>query len=154
MKTFSFPLESQRTLRKQREQAAQTRYARTLTACEAAEHLLNTANGELSTGRSVLSGELTHGATANRIQQLRTWCMVLEIRRNECQAALDEARRAAEEAFRFLNAAAREREALDKFHEKSHRGWLRECQQEEQKIFDELAVQRQGGPTLELSRLN
>jgi flagellar export protein FliJ len=154
MKTFSFPLESLRTLRQQRERAAQQRYARALTLCAEAERGLQRAHDELATGQGVLLGELTHGATADRIQHLRTWCSVLEIRRNERQAALTEARRDADEAFRFLTAAVREREALDKFHEKSQRVWRRECQQEEQKIFDELAVQRQGGPALELSHLN
>jgi len=154
MKTFSFPLESLRTLRKQREQAAQQRYARALALCDGATRLLQAANDELSAGRGLFTGELTRGATASRILNLRTWCTVLEIRRNECQAKLDEARRGADEALRCLTAAVREREALDKFHEKSHRLWLRECQQEEQKIFDELAVQRQGGPALELSAIN
>jgi len=154
MKSFSFPLESLRTLRKQRESAAQQRYARALTLCDGAARLLALANGELTAGQEMLAGELVRGTTASRILQLRTWCTVLEIRCHECQAKLTEARRAAAEAFELLTAAAREREALDKFHEKSQRLWQRECQQEEQKVFDELAVQRQGNPAMELATLN
>jgi len=154
MKAFRFPLESLRTLRKQREQAAQQRYARALILCDGATRVLQLAEGELVAGRAILTGELAHGATAGRIVSLRTWCTVLEIRRNECAAALDEARQAAGEAFRFMTAAVREREALDNFYARSQRTWRRECQQSEQKMFDELAVQRQAAPRLEKTCLN
>jgi flagellar export protein FliJ len=152
MKAFNFPLESLRTLRKQREHAAQQRYARALVVCEGATRVLQLAEGELNAGHALFTHELKTGATAGRIINLRTWCTVLEIRRNECSAALAEARRQAGEAFRLMTAAARDREALDRFHDKSQRLWRRAFQAEEQKTFDELAVQRQG-PALEKSGL-
>ena len=154
MKAFNFPLESLRTLRQQREQTAQQRYARALVLCDGAARVLKLAENELSAGHAMLAEVLGCGATASRIISLRTWCTVLEIRRNECAAALDEAQRNASEAFRLMTAAAREREALDNFHAKSQRMWQREWQQAEQKMFDELAVQRQSSPLLEKSRLN
>ena len=154
MKAFTFPLESLRTLRKQREQAAQQRYARTLVLCDGAARVLQLAEEELKAGHAMLMGELEAGATADRIINLRTWCTVLEIRRNECAAALAEAKRNANDAFRAMTAAAREREALDRFHGKSHAHWQRAVHAEEQKMFDELAVQRQAAPMLEKSRLN
>ena len=154
MKAFSFPLESLRTLRKQRERTAQQRYARALVACDGAARVLQLAEQELKTGHAMLVGELETGATASRIINLRTWCTVLEIRRNECAASFAEAKRNANDAFRLMTAAAREREALDRFHEKSHMIWQRAFHADEQKMFDELAVQRQAAPTLEKSRLN
>ena len=154
MKAFNFPLESLRTLRKQREQAAQQRYARALVLCDGAERVLQLAEEELNTGRAMLAGELQAGATAGRIVSLQTWCLVLEIRRNECSAALAEARRQANDAFRLMTAAAREREALDRFHDKSQRLWQRAFQVEEQKMFDELAVQRQSTPSFEKNKFN
>ena len=154
MKAFNFPLESLRTLRQQREQAAQQRYARTLVLCDGATRMLQLADEELQAGRSMLVGELETGATAERIINLRTWCTVLEIRRHECAAALVEAQRNANEAFKLMTAAAREREALDRFHDKSQAVWRHAFQAEEQKMFDELAVQRQGTPMLEKSLLN
>jgi flagellar export protein FliJ len=154
MKAFNFPLESLRTLRKQREQAAQQRYARALVVCDGAARVLRLAEEELKTGHAMLVGELETGATASRIINLRTWCTVLEIRRNECAAAFVEAKRNANDAFRLMTAAAREREALDRFHEKSHHLWQRAFHADEQKTFDELAVQRQAAPMLEKSRLN
>jgi flagellar export protein FliJ len=154
MKAFNFPLESLRTLRKQREQAAQQRYARMLVLCDGAARVLQLAEEELTAGHTMLVGELETGATAGRIINLRTWCSVLEIRRNECLAALAEAKRNANDAFRLLTAAAREREALDRFHDKSQRLWQRAFHADEQKMFDELAVQRQPAPMLEKSHLN
>jgi flagellar export protein FliJ len=154
MKAFNFPLESLRTLRKQRERAAQQRYARALTVCDGAARVLQLAEEELKTGHAMLVGELEAGTTASRILQLRTWCTVLEIRRQECTAALAEAKRAATDALRLLTAAAREREALDRFHEKAHTQWQRAFQADEQKMFDELAVQRQAAPALEKTCLN
>jgi flagellar export protein FliJ len=151
MKAFNFPLESLRTLRKQREQAAQQRYSRALVLCDGALRVLQLSEQELLTGHAILNAELAQGSTAARIINLRTWCTVLEIRRNESAAALNEARAAANEAFRFMTAAVRDREALDKFHEKSRRVWERTSQLDEQNMFDELAIQRQGGPLLQTS---
>ena len=143
MKAFHFPLESLRTLRKQRENAAQQSYARALAVCDGATRVLELAEDELAASHALLAKELTGGSMAERIVSLRTWCTVLEIRRNECAATLAEARRNAGEAFRVMTVAVREREALDRFHEKSQRQWQRAFYAEEQKMFDELAVQRQ-----------
>jgi flagellar export protein FliJ len=153
MKAFNFPLESLRTLRKQRERAAQQRYSRALVLCQGAERVLQLAEEELKTSHRMLMGELKTGATAARIVNLRTWCTVLEIRRNECSAALAETRRSATEALGLMTAAAREREALDRFHDKSQYLWQRAFQADEQKMFDELAVQRQSAPSFEKARL-
>ena len=142
MKPFRFALESLRVLRKQKEHAAQLRYGRALTACDRAAAQLQMAAAELAAGWNLLSRELATGATAGKLASLRAWCTVLEIRRNERRATLAEARRAAERAFQAMIAATRDREALDRFHDKSRRAHEREAQSQEQKQFDELAVQR------------
>jgi len=154
MKGFSFPLESIRVLRQQRERAAQQRYARALLQRDDAEHVLKGAEGELVVGYKQLETELQHGAGMGRIVHLRTWCNVLEMRFHECEAALTEARTAASEAFNFMCAARRDRETLDRFHDKSKTTWQRSCQQAEQKMLDELAVQRQSTPALEHNRIH
>ena len=146
MKAFHFPLESLRTLRQQREQAAQQHYSRALVLCDGAARVLQLAEMELLTGHALLNDELATGTSAARIMNLQTWCKVLELRRNECAAALQAARTEANDAFRLMTAAVRDREALDKFHEKSRRHWERALLNTEQKIFDELAIQRQSGP--------
>lgn len=141
MKKFIFPLESLRTLRKQREHAAQQRYAKALAACDQAAKQLDDMVKELTGAWDTLVGELAQGVTAQRVMSLRTWCTVLEIRRNERRAALEEARRLADAAFREMVSAARERESLDRFFDKSRTAHEHSVQQEEQKNFDELAVQ-------------
>ena len=50
MKAYNFPLESLRTLRKQREQVAQQRYARALVLCDGAARVLQLAEEELKAG--------------------------------------------------------------------------------------------------------
>ena len=149
MKAFHFPLESIRVLRQQRERTAQQAYARALTKCDTLARKLHVAEEKLAEGRAAVIYELEHGAAASHIVGLRTWCVVLEVRSHECESALAEARRAAAQAFQALTLAVREREALDRFHEKSRRAWAHEAQLAEQKIFDELAVQRQSAPALE-----
>lgn len=143
MKAFNFPLESLRTLRKQRERAAQQNYSRALAACDDAIRILGLAEEALKSAHSVLMNELAAGVPAGRAVHLRTWCNLLETRRNECVAALAEARCKASEALRLMTVAVREREALDRFHGKSKHLWQRAVQAEEQKMLDELAIQRQ-----------
>lgn len=154
MKAFHFPLESLRTLRKQREHEAQQQYARALVICNGAERLLHLAEEELKAGRIMLIQELGACTTAARIVNLKAWCDVLEVRRHECCTALAEARSKAQQAFGAMTHAVREREALDRFHDKSKQQWQRAFQADEQKMFDELAVQRQPENRLEQSCLN
>ena len=144
MKEITFPLESLRVLRKQKERAAQQRYARALEACRKCEVQLRQAAVELEAGRSQLGRELGSGITAGQLAGLRNWCLVLEIRWRERQAALTEARRVAGLMFREMTAAARDREGLDRFHDKALRTHELQASRTEQKMFDEMAVQGNG----------
>lgn len=146
MKPFHFSLESLRVLRQQKERAAQQRYAAALTLCHEAELQLQRSTTELALGWNLLGRELEQGIVAGRLACFQTWCKALETRWNERKAAVDEARRAAEVAFQEMVSAARDREALDRFHEKTRRAHDHLVQREEQKIFDELAVQLNGTP--------
>ncbi len=144
MKAFRFPLEPLRVLRKQKERAAQQRYARSLMACNTAAAQLEKAIRELDAGRDLLMRELNNGVAASRIVNLRTWCMALQIHQHERRAALNETRRVADIAFQEMAAAMRDREGLDRFYEKARRAHEQEAMREEQKNFDELAVQLNG----------
>ncbi len=141
MKRFKFPLESLRVLRNQKERAAQQRYAKTLAVCTKVEVQVQSAAAELETGWSSLASELNASVAAIRLVHLRTWCTVLEIRWHERKAALAEARRVADLAFQEMVAAMRDREGLDRFHDKARLAYDLEVQREEQKNFDEMAVQ-------------
>jgi flagellar export protein FliJ len=148
MTRFKFPLESLRVLREQKERAAQQRYARALMVCSKAENQLQSALVELEAGWNSTSRELAAGVAITRFANLRTWCMLLEIRWNERKAALAEARRIAELAFQEMISATRDREGLDRFHDKARRAHEHEMLREEQKNFDEMAVQSSVAPGL------
>jgi len=146
MKPFRFSLESLLVLRRQKERVAQQRYAVALAAGEEARLQLQRAAADLKVGWNLHSHGLEHGIAAGRLASLRTWCQALETRWNERKAVLVEARRAADLALREMIVAARDREALDRFYEKSRLVHNRVVQYEEQKNFDELAVQLSGAP--------
>lgn len=148
MKPFKFPLESIRVLRQQKERAAQQRYARSLLARDEAEARLQAAGTELSIAYQHLTQRLGDGLPASQVMGLRAWCTVLEIRRNESRAAFENTRRAADAAFQDMVLAVREREALDRFYEKSRAAHERNAFLEEQNHLDELAVQMNGAESL------
>ncbi|MGC9941073.1 MAG: flagellar export protein FliJ [Verrucomicrobiota bacterium] len=148
MKEFTFPLESLRVLRKQKERAAQQRYAKALAACKRAETQLVDAAIELESGQHLFGNELNKGITAGHLASLRNGCLVLEIRWRERQAALIEARRVAGLIFREMAVATREREGLDQFHDKARNTYEHNVRRTEQKVFDELATQANGRNSL------
>ena len=148
MKSFRFPLESLRILRRQKERAAQQRYARSLFACNAAAAQLEKAARALEAGRELLTRELNQGVSAAKIMSLRTWCMALEIHQHERKAAFNESRRVADLAFQEMAAAARDREGLDRFYDKARQAHSREVLREEQKNLDESAARLNGANVL------
>jgi flagellar export protein FliJ len=141
MKRFKFSLEPLRVLREQKEHAAQQRHAKALAACEAAEAQLQNAAKKLAEGLDLVTQELFAGVSAGQIMSLRTWCLVLEIQKHERAAALIDARSIAENTFKAMIVAMRDREGLDLFRDKSRRAHEFEFRREEQKNFDEIAVQ-------------
>lgn len=144
MKPFHFSLESLRRLRRQKEEAAQARHSKALTVHEQAAISLKRAVADLSGGMALLAGQLAQGATADQLASTRAWCYELESRRDERKAMLDEACRRAESSRRELAVSARERETLERFHDKSFRAHAYAGRREEQKNFDEIAVQSSG----------
>jgi len=148
MKSFRFPLESLRILREQRERVAQQRYARSLSACNAAEAMLQKAVRERDAGYDLLMRELTDVVPAAKIVNLRTWCMALEIHQHERKAAFNETKRVADLAYQEMTAAMREREGLDRFYDKARRAHAQEVLRQEQKNVDEMAAQLNGARAL------
>ena len=142
MKPFRFPLQPIRVLREQKEQVAQQRFAQAMLACEEAAFQLQTASEELAAGWTSLCEELSTGVTATRLLRTRAWCNVLELRQKERNAALQHARRLMDAAWREMMLATRDRESLDRFHDKCRLAYDREAQREEQKLLDEIGVRR------------
>jgi flagellar export protein FliJ len=148
MKRFRFPLQSVRVLREQRERDAQQCFAEAMRACEEATFQLQVASEELAEGWSALCEELSGGVTATKLLRTRAWCNVLEFRQKERNAALRAARRAMDAAWRDMMIATRDREALDRYHDKRRDAYNRELQREEQKQLDELGLRRATTPGL------
>lgn len=145
MKEFIFSLESLRTLRRQKERNAQQRYAKMLVACKKAEGQLAEAVAALEAGRQMIENEFAKDVSAGQFAGLRTGSLVLEIRWRERQVALLEARRVTELMFREMTVATREREGLDRFHDRERRDHTLAFRRDEQKMFDEMAAQAGGG---------
>jgi len=148
MKPFRFPLQSIRVLRERKEQVAQQRFAQAMLACEEAAFQLQAASDALAAGWNSLCEELSTGVIATRLARTRAWCSVLEQRQKERSAALQQARRLMDSAWREMMLATRDREALDRFHDKCRRAHDRETQREDQKQLDEVGVRRAVTPSL------
>jgi flagellar export protein FliJ len=144
MKPFKFPLEPLRVLRKQRERATQQRYARALVNCRKAEAQMQASVAAWEAGLAQLGSALSGGVPAGHFANLRNGCLVLEIQWREHQAAMLEARRVAGLIYQEMTAATREREGLDRFHNRARRAHEQELRRAEPKIFDEMATQSAG----------
>jgi flagellar export protein FliJ len=148
MKPFRFSLQSLRVLREQKEQEAQKRYADALRACETAAARVQAASEELTGCWQTLSKKLSSGVAATELLRARAWCNVLELRLRERATILEQARFAVDAVWHEMLLASRERESLDRLHDKKRRAHDREAQRLEQKTLDELAVQLAGAAPL------
>lgn len=140
MKAFRFSLQSIRVIRERKEQVAQKKYVEAMRAHEVAAGNLHLASEELAAGWALLCRELHDGATAANLHRSRSWCNVLEQRQKECAALVQTAQRALDFASHELMLARRDREALDRYHDKCRLAHDRKMQREEQKQLDELAL--------------
>jgi flagellar export protein FliJ len=148
MKPFRFSLQSIRVLREQKERDAQLRLAAAMRACEEAAFQLQEASDALAAGWSSLCEELTAGVAATSLVRTRAWCNVLESQQEDRSTALQNARRAMNGVWREMMLARRNREALDRYHDKCRRTYDREAQRQEQKRLDELGLRRPVVPGL------
>jgi flagellar export protein FliJ len=146
MKRFHFSLSALSVLREQQEQAAQKKYADALRTCEEAAGRVQTASRELMAGWQELNGKLSAGVPAMEFLRSRAWCNVLELRLKERAAALEQARLKVDAVWQEMLVATRDRESLDRFHNKKRRAYDREVQRREQKEMDELAIQLASTP--------
>lgn len=144
MKSFRFALQPIRVLREQKEQQAQQNYVLALRACEEAAARVQSASEQLTACWSTLGQELATGADATQVLRTRAWCNVLELRLRERTGALEQARHAVDAIWRELMRASRDRETLDRFHDKRRAAHDREAQRLEQRDLDELALRTHG----------
>ena len=141
MKPFRFTLQPIRVLHDQREQTAQKRYAEALRACEAAAERVQLASEGLNDAWHQLQHDLGAGLTGTQLLRSRAWCNVLELRLKDRSRELESARLSTDAQLQELMNATRQRESLDRFHDKKRLVYDREVQREEQNSLDEMAVQ-------------
>lgn len=141
MKPFRFSLQPIRALKQQAEQTARERYANTLRACEEAAAQVQKASVELTECWTVLCDKLAAGVNSGELLRARAWCNVLELRVKERAAALENARHAVDAVWQELMVATREREGLDRLHNRRRSAYNHKVQAFEQKTLDELALQ-------------
>src|SRR5579884_3934405 len=141
MKAFQFSLSALAVLREQEEKAAQKKYADSLRICEEAAARVQSASQELMSCWRDLTGKLSAGVSAVEFLRARAWCNVLELRLKERTVALEQARLKVDAVWQEMLIATRDRESLDRFHDKKRRAYDQEVQRHEQKELDELAIQ-------------
>jgi flagellar export protein FliJ len=146
MKSFHFSLSALSVLREQQEQAAQKKYAAALRVCEEAAGRVQAASQELMTCWQELTGKLSAGVSAVEFLRSRAWCNVLELRLKERTASLEQARLKVDAVWHEMLVATRDRESLDRFHDKKRRAYDRNVQRNEQKEMDDLAIQLAATP--------
>src|SRR5579883_1022482 len=140
MKSFRFSLQPIRALKEQAEQTARERYAATLRACEEAAARVQSASVELTECWTGLCDKLAAGVESGELLRARAWCNVLELRVKERAAALEIARHAVDAVWKELMLTTREREAMDRLHDRRRAAYNRQAQAAEQKTMDELAL--------------
>ena len=121
-------------------------YAGTLRACEEAAAGVQMASVELTECWSGLCHKLANGVNSAELLRARAWCNVLELRVKERAAALESARHAVDTVWEKLMLVTREREALDRLHDRQRGAYHRELQAAEQKALDEAALQLINSP--------
>lgn len=146
MKSFHFSLSALSVLREQHEQAAQKKYAESLRFCEEAAARVEAASRELMTCWHDLTGKLSAGVSAMEFLRARAWCNVLELRLKDRTSALEQARLKVDAVWQEMLLATRDRESLDRFHNKKRRAYNLDVQRKEQKDLDELAIQLAATP--------
>ena len=148
MKPFRFSLQSVRVIRERKEQAAQEQYAGALRNHELAAKQLQQANDELAASWEALCQQVSLGAAAADLRRARGWCAALETRQKERAAELQKTRYALDAASRDLITATRDRQAMDRLHDKHRAAHQLEAQREEQKILDEMGLRSSFGGEL------
>ena len=145
MKSFRFPLQPIRVLREQKEHDAQLRYARAQRACEEAAERVQRTRDELESCWAALRDHTKGEVSVITLLRMRAWGNMLEQRLKEHQALLEAARAALQGVWNDLLLATRDRETLDRFHDRCRRAYDLQTRRAEQKELDELALRGRSG---------
>lgn len=140
MKKFCFTLSAVRELRQAEEEEAQKSFAAAVRACEETAARLAVIEQDLQTAWQLLRDRSLQSTRADQMARARSWCSVLDERRELLAVALKKCQGHVEAMHKLLHLAAMRREALDRIREKQFRAHERAAQHEEQKFLDEMAT--------------
>jgi flagellar export protein FliJ len=139
MKPFRFPLQVLQALREHKEQVALTCYAAALRAAEEAARRLEANQLELQACWAVSQKLLAAGSPASELGRVQSYHQFLQERRLELERARREAGQKVARTWQELRSAMRDRQALEKYHDKQRQAYDLLAQREAQKQLDEMA---------------
>jgi flagellar protein FliJ len=145
MKRWKFSLESVRQLKNRLEEEAAQKHARALVQATRAKAALAETEKEINAAALMQFAGAGKKSSARELSQLAHYMTVLEKQRHERLDKVLHAEREATLARAQLEKVAREREILDRLHERQHSEHRFHVAKQEQKWIDELATQMKRG---------
>lgn len=142
MKPFRYKLRALEMLRERHEHDALERYALALAQRAQALHHVEAAERDLCAARFELQARVTTGCAAHELNRLQLHCESMQKRRARSVIEMQSAERSVNQRLAEMLAARREREAVEKHHQKSLDEHRRAGQREEQRWLDDLTPQR------------
>ena len=144
MKKWKFSLESVRTMKERLQQEAAQKHANALVQVSRAKAALVETEKEINAAAFVMySGK--GRSTAREISQIAQYVSQLEKQRKERLELLIRAEKEVALAHAQLEKVAREKEVLDRLHDRRQSEHRFHVAQQEQKWIDELALRVKGG---------
>ena len=144
MKKWKFSLESVRTLKERLQQEATQKHATALLQVNAAKAALVETEKEINAAAFVMYSDKGR-STAREISQIAQYVSQLEKRRKERLELLIRAEKEVTLAHAQLEKVAREKEILDRLHDRRKSEHQFHMAQQEQKWIDELALRVKSG---------
>ena len=145
MKRWKFSLESVRQLKNRLEEEAAQKHARALIQVSRAKAALAETEKEINAAALLQFAGSGKKSTAQELSQLAHYLDALEKQRRERLEKVLHAEREATLARAALQKVAREREILDRLHDRQHSAHRFHVARQEQKWVDELATQMKRG---------
>ena len=142
MKRFRFTLQALHTLRQRQENVALEHYGAALLHRQDALRLLQRAENDLAQTWLDLQQHLQAGCDAALALQARSLCAAVEERRTRAHQDLGQAELDVQRTFAAMIEARRQREIVDKLHDRQLRAHEHAAAVTEHKLLDELALRR------------
>jgi flagellar export protein FliJ len=137
MKRFTFPLESLRLLRKQKEEHALQVCAEATRRAQAVVHRLEALRAEQEQHRQAARRQIDTGAEARDLAQTAAFLRTVVEQETRLAAELRTAEAQVQQARQALSRATRDHDALQYYREKLHHAYCAQEARQEQKALDE-----------------